>query len=195
MPAQWEFQVGPCEGVEMGDDLWMARYQMQLNSKATTLTTSFQVLLQNMLITEKPSTRYLLHRVSEDFGLLVTMDPKPMQGEWKGAGAHTNFSTGRILNWQIINHDNDDIDGTNGLECIMMSSLIGKVVNYVVELFVGAIKVQRQGREQSFDSIQRVCLQLTIIKMNDQASGDDRKTIFRYHEGREWYNRDWTRHR
>ena len=51
----------------------------------------------------------------------------------------------------------------------MMSSLIGKVVNYVVELFVGAIKVQRQGREQSFDSIQRVCLQLTIIKMNDQA--------------------------
>ena len=134
MPAQWEFQVGPCEGVEMGDDLWMARYQMQLNSKATTLTTSFQVLLQNMLITEKPSTRYLLHRVSEDFGLLVTMDPKPMQGEWKGAGAHTNFSTGRILNWQIIYHDNDDIDGTNGLECIMMSSLIGKVVNYVVEL-------------------------------------------------------------
>ena len=72
----------------------------------------------------------------------------------------------------------------------MMSSLIGKVVNYVVELFVGAIKVQRQGREQSFDSIQRVCLQLTIIKMNDQALSDDRKTIFRYHEGREWYNRD-----
>ena len=57
----------------------------------------------------------------------------------------------------------------------MMSSLIGKVVNYVVELFVGAIKVQRQGREQSFDSIQRVCLQLTIIKMNDQALSDDKK--------------------
>jgi len=26
MPAQWEFQVGPCEGIEMGDQLWMARY-------------------------------------------------------------------------------------------------------------------------------------------------------------------------
>ena len=26
MPAQWEFQVGPCEGISMGDDLWMARY-------------------------------------------------------------------------------------------------------------------------------------------------------------------------
>ena len=57
----------------------------------------------------------------------------------------------------------------------MMSSLIGKVVNYVVELFVGPIKVQRQGREQSFDSIQRVCRQLTIIKMNDQALSDDKK--------------------
>lgn len=26
MPAQWEFQVGPCEGIEMGDDLWVARF-------------------------------------------------------------------------------------------------------------------------------------------------------------------------
>ena len=25
MPAQWEFQVGPCEGIQMGDHLWMAR--------------------------------------------------------------------------------------------------------------------------------------------------------------------------
>merc|ERR1712241_1643838 len=23
MPAQWEFQVGPCEGITMGDDLWL----------------------------------------------------------------------------------------------------------------------------------------------------------------------------
>ena len=26
MPSQWEFQVGPCEGIKMGDDLWMARF-------------------------------------------------------------------------------------------------------------------------------------------------------------------------
>ena len=25
MPGQQEFQVGPCEGVEAGDDLWIAR--------------------------------------------------------------------------------------------------------------------------------------------------------------------------
>ncbi|CAH8467126.1 unnamed protein product [Heterobilharzia americana] len=61
MPSQWEFQVGPCEGVSAGDHLWMARF--------------------------------ILHRVAEDFGVIVTLDPKPMEGNWNGSGAHTNYST------------------------------------------------------------------------------------------------------
>lgn len=28
LPSQWEYQVGPCVGIEMGDQLWMSRYLM-----------------------------------------------------------------------------------------------------------------------------------------------------------------------
>jgi len=41
MPSQWEFQVGPCEGIELGDHMWIARYIYERISEKYDVTISY----------------------------------------------------------------------------------------------------------------------------------------------------------
>lgn len=68
-PGQWEFQIGPVEGIEAADQVWIMRYILQRASE----------VYQNGI--------YYV-----DF----SAKPKFLEKDWNGSGGHTNFSTKKM---------------------------------------------------------------------------------------------------
>ena len=68
MYAQWEYQIG---------------YRGIAGESADVLNVSDHLIM----------ARWLMERLGEEYDIAISLSPKPMKGDWNGAGNHSNFST------------------------------------------------------------------------------------------------------
>ncbi len=95
MPGQWEYQVGPCVGISAADHMLISRYLMLRVGEVFDVVIrccTFAPVCAALRAAAKRSsfTRSCAFHFANS---VCSFDPKPVPGNWNGAGCHTNVST------------------------------------------------------------------------------------------------------
>ena len=94
-PSQWEFQVGPCEGIDAADQLWAARYLLVKMACEYGYEVIFSPKLNTVPESESESESESDSECSTQDGMmhLGLKSRREDKLNINGSGCHTNFST------------------------------------------------------------------------------------------------------